>query len=139
VEASLRHLQAVKARHLPDARTACAALETAIMGKKTLEDRKASVRANLDEHTEKVIGRYENTINTLLDDFQVGFRITGTKHDYRGGVPTSSFQILINNTPVDLGDGATALDKPSFRNTLSSGDKNTLALTFFLAEIEHDP
>lgn len=97
------------------------------------------MRAKLDEHTEQVIGRYEKTINTLLDDFQAGFRITGTTHDYRGGLPTSSFQILINDTAVDLGDDDTALDKPSFRNTLSSGDKSTLALAFFLAELEYDP
>ena len=139
VEASLRHLHAVKARHQPDSRTACAAHETTIKEKRTLENQKTDVRAKLDEHTEKVISRYERTINTLLDDFQTGFLIGGTKHDYRGGVPTSSFQILINDTPVDLGDDDTALDKPSFRNTLSSGDKSTLALAFFLAELEHDP
>src|SRR4029077_18293358 len=32
----------------------------------------------------------------------------------------------------------TPLDKASFRNTLSSGDKSTLALAFFLAQLEHD-
>jgi wobble nucleotide-excising tRNase len=139
VEVALRQLQAIKARHQPAARTACAAHETATREKKVLEDRKAAVRTTLDEHTQKVIGRYESTINTLLDDFQAGFRITGTKHDYRGGVPTSSFQVLINDIPVDLGGADTALDKPSFRNTLSSGDKSTLALAFFLAELQHDP
>ncbi len=59
-------------------------------------------------------------------------------HAYPGGVPSSSFQILINNTAVDLGDAETPLSQPSFRNTLSSGDKSTLALAFFLAELEHD-
>jgi wobble nucleotide-excising tRNase len=139
VEASLHQLQAIKARHQPDARASCHAHATALDEKKALEDQKAAVRDKLDEHTEKVISRYERTINTLLDDFQAGFRITGTKHDYRGGIPTSSFQILINDTPVDLGDDNTSLDKPSFRNTLSSGDKSTLALAFFLAQLEHDP
>ena len=46
---------------------------------------------------------------------------------------------LINNTPVDLGDTDTPLDRPSFRNTLSSGDRSTLALAFFLAQLHHDP
>jgi len=57
----------------------------------------------------------------------------------RGGVPSSNYQILINNTPVDLGDSETPLDKPSFRNTLSAGDKSTLALAFFLAQLANDP
>ena len=40
---------------------------------------------------------------------------------------------------MELGDDKTLLDKPSFRNTLSSGDRSTLALAFFLAQLEHDP
>jgi wobble nucleotide-excising tRNase len=40
--------------------------------------------------------------------------------------------------PVDLGDADTPRNRPSFRNTLSAGDKSTLALAFFLAELEHD-
>jgi len=75
----------------------------------------------------------------LLADFQAGFSITGTSHGYRGGVPSSNYQILINNTPVDLGDSKTPLDEPSFRNTLSAGDRSTLALAFFLAQLAHDP
>ena len=138
VEASLRQLQAVKARHQPPAIAACHAHDHALQEKKTLEDEKAAARTRLDEYTSNVIGLYENTINDLLDDFQAGFRITGTKHIYPGGVPSSSFQIVINGTPVELGDASTPIDRPSFRNTLSSGDKSTLALAFFLAELKHD-
>jgi wobble nucleotide-excising tRNase len=85
------------------------------------------------------MGQYEKTINRLLDEFQAGFRITGTAPSYAGGVVSSSYKIVINDTPVELGNADTALDKPSFRNTLSSGDKSTLALAFFLAQLEHDP
>ena len=52
---------------------------------------------------------------------------------------SSSYQILINETPVDLGDSGTPLDRPCFKNTLSSGDKRTLALVFFLAQLDRDP
>lgn len=51
---------------------------------------------------------------------------------------TSSYQIVINATAVDLGDGKTPSNKPSFKNTLSSGDRSTLALAFFLAHLERD-
>ena len=60
-------------------------------------------------------------------------------HLFRTHHTSSSYQILINATPVELGDDKTPLDKPSFRNTLSSGDRSTLALAFFLAQLEHDP
>jgi wobble nucleotide-excising tRNase len=138
VNRSLAQLRAVKAWHQPEARKACEAYSAAVREKEKLEEQKAAVRSKLDSHTQTVIGRYEKTMNALLDDFQAGFRISETKHSYPGGVPSSSFQLLINDVGVELGDATTPLDKPSFRNTLSSGDKSTLALAFFLAQLEHD-
>jgi wobble nucleotide-excising tRNase len=139
VESALTHLRATKKRHEPDARAACHAYESAQAEKKTLEDRKEAIKGKLDDYTNQVMDRYEQTINQILDDFNAGFRITGTRHGYPGGVASSSYQILINDTAVDLGDEGTPLDRPSFRNTLSSGDKSTLALAFFLAQLDHDP
>ena len=139
VEGELFDLRTTKRRHDPDVHNACDQHAVALAEKKRIEERKAAVRVQLDQHTRQVIGRYEQTINQLLDDFHAGFRITGIKHDYLGGVAGSSYQILINNIPVDLGDSQTPINKPSFRNTLSAGDKSTLALAFFLAQLAHDP
>lgn len=139
VEAALASLRLTKKRHELEVKKACDEYRQAQAEKAKIEDDKASVRKKLDEYTEKVIGKYEQTINRLLNDFNAGFRITQTKHAYPGGVASSSYQILINSTPVELGDDKTPLDRPSFRNTLSSGDKSTLALAFFLAQLEHDP
>lgn len=139
LEKTLAHLRAIKKRHEPSVNQACADYSNAVSEKQAFEEAKTTLRAQLDAHTSDVIGRYQQTINQLLTDFQAGFSITGTSHDYRGGVPSSNYQILINNTPVDLGDSTTPLSEPSFRNTLSSGDKSTLALAFFLAQLAHDP
>jgi wobble nucleotide-excising tRNase len=78
-------------------------------------------------------------MNEHLDNFNAGFRIAETTHTYPGGVATSSYQLVINKTRVDIGDGRTPLDRPSFKNTLSGGDRSTLALAFFLADLERDP
>ena len=139
VETALAALRLTKTRHEPHVKQACGEYWKAQAEKAKIEEDKASVKKKLDNYTEKVIGKYEQTINRFLDDFNAGFRITQTKHAYPGGVASSSYQILINSTPVELGDDKTPLDKPSFRNTLSSGDKSTLALAFFLAQLEHDP
>jgi wobble nucleotide-excising tRNase len=139
IQRDLQKLKATKARHGSEGSKACAAHDEEVKKKEALEGQKTAAREKLDAHTKTVIKTYEKTINKLLADFQAGFRITGTKHAYPGGVPSSDFQILINETPVNLGDGNTPLSTPSFRNTLSSGDKSTLALAFFLAELEHDP
>jgi wobble nucleotide-excising tRNase len=139
VESSLTRLRATKKRHEPDARAAYHAYESAQGEKKAFENQKDDAKRKLDGYTNQVMGRYEQTINRLLDDFNAGFRITGTRHGYPGGVASSSYQILINDTAVDLGDERTPLDRPSFRNTLSSGDKSTLALALFLAQLDHGP
>jgi len=139
VETALNLLRATKKRHEPDARVACKDYEAALAAKTVIEDQKASLKEKLDKYAQDVVKRYEQTINRLLDDFQAGFRITGTTHGYPGGVASSSYQILINNTPVEVGDPNTPVDRPSFRNTLSSGDRSTLALAFFLAQLEQDP
>jgi wobble nucleotide-excising tRNase len=139
VGGALTRLRATKKRFEPGVRAVCGAYELAQEEKRNLEDQKEDVKRQLDEYTERVIGRYEQSINRLLGDFNAGFRLTGTRHGYPGGVASFSYQILINDTTVDLGDERTPLDRPSFRNTLSSGDKSTLALAFFLAQLDHDP
>jgi wobble nucleotide-excising tRNase len=139
VQAGLTRLQATKARHEPAGAATCRDYEAAQAQKEAIESEKATVRKRLDEYAGQVMAQYEKTINSLLGEFQAGFRITGTTQSYAGGIVSSSYKILINDTPVDLGDAATTLDRPSFRNTLSSGDKSTLALAFFLAQLEHDP
>jgi len=139
IEKAIASLRAIKKRHEPDAIAACVDYAKAVAEKKGFENSKATLREQLDKHTADVIDRYQQSINQLLSDFQAGFSITGTSHDYRGGVPSSNYQILINNTPVELGDSETPLHEPSFKNTLSAGDKSTLALAFFLAQLVHDP
>jgi wobble nucleotide-excising tRNase len=138
IDKALARLRATKKRYEPEVNQACIDYASAVGAKKGFEDSKTALRGQLDKHTGDVIDRYQQTINQLLEDFQAGFSITGTSHDYRGGVPSSNYQILINNTPVDLGDSKTPLHEPSFRNTLSAGDRSTLALAFFLAQLAYD-
>ena len=139
VETALANLRLVKKRHEPEVKQDCDAYQAALSEKAGIEQQKDAAKVKLDEYTKSVIGKYEQTINRLLGDFHAGFTITKTEHGYPGGVASSSYQILINGTPVELGDDKTPLDKPSFRNTLSAGDKSTLALAVFLAQLEHDP
>jgi wobble nucleotide-excising tRNase len=138
-EANLARLKACKVRHTPAVAALCYA-HVALVGAKDLIDKqKDAARAALDTHTKTVVRPYQNRINGYLNDFNAGFSITETRHGYPGGVATSNYQLLINNTPVDVGDGKTPVDQPSFKNTLSAGDRTTLALAFFLAHLESDP
>ncbi|MCP3402157.1 MULTISPECIES: AAA family ATPase [unclassified Bradyrhizobium] len=138
-EAELTRLRAVKTRHMPDVKVLCDAHTALVAAKEAVDAQKDTARAALDAHTKGVVKPYENRINAFLDAFNAGFTITETKHGYPGGIATSSYQLVINNVPVDIGDGKTSAGEPSFKNTLSAGDRTTLALAFFLAHLERDP
>jgi wobble nucleotide-excising tRNase len=138
-EADLVRLKAVKTRHTPEVTALCSDHARLVTAKDLIDKRKEKARKALDDHTKNVVKPYEGRINDFLDAFNAGFSITETKHGYPGGVASSSYQLLINSTPVDIGDGKTPVDQPSFKNTLSSGDRTTLALAFFLAHLERDP
>ncbi len=140
--AIVRDLETLRAqKHRADERVSleCGLYIKLSTEKEVLEKEKGAAKTALDEYAEQVIEPYENSINQYLDHFGAGFRIGHTAHDYRGaGVPRSTFRIIINSVPVELGDATTPNGAPSFKNTLSSGDRSTLAFAFFLAQFERD-
>jgi energy-coupling factor transporter ATP-binding protein EcfA2 len=103
-----------------------------------LDKKKADARKKLDTYSTTVVDGYRKSINAFLKKFTTGFHLDKMKVEYSGRVPNSTFCVVINETNVDMGTGDTPLSEPSFRNTLSSGDKSTLALAFFLAQIKAD-
>jgi len=138
-QSELARLQAIKRRYEPATAHACIECQRLEGEKQDIERRKTAVRNQLEAHTQRVVTPYENRINHFLDLFNADFKITRTGHGYPGGIATSTYQLVINATNVDLGNPNTAADTPSFKNTLSSGDRATLALAFFLAELEREP
>ena len=139
VEAELASLKASKKRHDPTVSQSCLDYLGRLLQKAKIDEAKETVRTKLEEHTKKVVKPYETRINEYLDTFNADFKIGETRHTYPGGIATSSYRIIINSTAVDLGDANTPQDRPSFKNTLSAGDRTTLALAFFLAHLERDP
>ena len=137
-EIELARRRAIKVRHADPVAGLCADHVRLTEEKDAIERRKGEIRAQLDEHTRRVMRPYGQRINRHLDAFNTGFRITETTHGYPGGTAASNYQIVINNTAIDLGDGRTPTNRPSFKNALSSGGRTTLALAFFLAHLEED-
>lgn len=131
-------LKARKRRFEQDAKELCETYSKANDVKRQLEQEKVRVKTDLDSYSDTIFTNYEARINKLLDNFGTGFRISETKRSYIGGTASSHYQIKINNVPVELGDSTSPLGIPSFRNTLSAGDKSTLALAFFIAQLEND-
>jgi wobble nucleotide-excising tRNase len=104
LEKDLAGLNLVKLRQDSKIVPLCTECKTPAADKAKLDMEKNAAKAALDQHADTMIHDYETTINQLLNGFGAGFAIANSKKTYLGGTPTSIYQILINNQPVDLGD-----------------------------------
>lgn len=135
----LAHLKAIKARHSPDMAALCASYLAEKEEKAETERHRNDVRGALDAHRATAFPAYQTAINLHLQRFSAGFRLESiSPANIRGGA-TCTYDVLINNTPVPVAGGEPEPGEPSFRNTLSSGDRNVLALAFFFASLDQDP
>lgn len=137
VKAELEKLKVLKRRQERQLSTLCARLSTLIDAKTHQEAERDAIKAKLDAHSGDVVERYQDAINRYLDLFNAGFSIAKVDHNYVGGV-NASYHLVINKVLVPLGDDRTPKDRPSFKNTLSAGDRSTLALALFLAQLDND-
>ena len=134
LEAELAGLQAVKVRHSTAVATACQAYLDEKAAKTTSEQARDRARTALDQYRTTIFPTYQNAINDYLRRFGASFRLDSvTSVNNRGG-SSCTYNVLINAVPVPV----TATTGPSFRNTMSAGDRNTLALAFFFASLERD-
>lgn len=132
-------LKAVKARHSAAIQPLCDDYLREKAAKEATERERDQKKTALTQHRATVFPNYQAAINRYLQRFNAGFRLDSVVHaDTRGG-PTCSYNVLINNVPVAIGGPQDAPGTPSFRNTLSAGDRNTLALAFFFASLDQDP
>jgi wobble nucleotide-excising tRNase len=133
--ANLVRLQAIKVRHSAPLNAACDVYVAEREAKVASERQRNTARAALDQYRTAIFPAYEQSINDYLSRFNAGFRLgeVGPVNTRAGS--SASYNVVINNVAV----GLTANGGPSFRTTLSAGDRNTLALAFFFASLEKDP
>jgi wobble nucleotide-excising tRNase len=136
LEDELRRLRNMEIRQTPEAGDLITALRSKREAKKTLDTTKRSKKDELEAAATKVLETYQASINRLLRAFGANFTIVNTRPSFPGGKASSSYQLELNNTTLDIGDAHTPRGKPCFRTALSTGDKSTLALAFFLARLE---
>lgn len=138
IEADLSRLEAVKARHSAAVAALCDNYLNEKAAKTATEQQRDQARIQLDQQRAAVFAGYETAVNLYLQRFNAGFRLDGVTYAQTRGGPTCTYNVVINNTAVAVGTAPTP-GQPSFRNTLSSGDRNTLALAFFFASLDQDP
>ncbi len=131
----LAKLQAQKARYDPAVVPRCNAYSSEKDAKTATEALRTQTRAALDQYREQIFPTFEGAINDYLQRFGASFRLGEVQSVNTRGGSTASYCVVINQQNVDI----TADEGPSFRNTLSAGDRNTLALAFFFASLDQNP
>ena len=137
LQTDLNRLNAVRARFELETAALCMAYEQEKTDKATTKQQRDAARAALESHRATVFATYETSINDYLTRFHAGFRLSSVNSVNLRSGSTCSYNVLINQVEVPLTSQADGM--PSFKNTLSSGDRNALALAFFFASLENDP
>jgi wobble nucleotide-excising tRNase len=135
----LARLKATKARHTVQIAAACADYLAEKAAKAHTEGEREAAKSALDDYRTTAFPASQTAINVYLRRFNAGFRLDSVSSTSTRGGPACTYNVLINDTPVSVGTATPTQGEPSFRNTLSSGDRNTLALAFFFASLNQDP
>jgi wobble nucleotide-excising tRNase len=135
--ADLAALRATQARYVPEIVGACEAYLAEKHAKEATEGRRDAVRTALDQHRQAIFPTFETAINLYLQRFNAGFRLGSVASVNTRGGSSCTYNVLINNQPVAVG-AASNPGEPSFRTSLSAGDRNALALAFFFASLDQD-
>lgn len=135
LNADLQRLGVVKTRYSEPAIGLCAAYVAEKQAKTQTEQLRDQARNALEQYRLTVFPAYQTAINYYLQRFNAGFRIGAVSSVNNRNGSSANYNVVINENPVTL----SAEQGPSFRNTLSAGDRNTLALAFFFASLDRDP
>lgn len=139
LDKELKTLYAGKRRHEEDTVAVIKKLEAHEATKRRITKEKAVEKKELNDHGRAITEALGKSINSYLIRLNAGFRIDYREPNYQGKEPAASYQILINDVPVSPRSTSENLAETSFRNTVSAGDKSTLALALFLAKLNADP
>lgn len=131
---AIQHLEARQRRHSPTVVALFEKLNAARAAAQLVERQKAAARETLDAEMEKILNKYEHSINELLSNFGTSFRIKGLGANFRGQGPRSEYGLELRGREIALDGGV-----PSFSTALSEGDKRALAFAFFVASTLADP
>ena len=86
----------------------------------------------------------QDVVNSYLSRFNAGFRIDSLLPSNIGGGSgsTCTYNLIINEVqdfPIAVKSATTTEGEHSFRNSMSAGDRNTLALALFFSSLDQNP
>jgi len=134
----IARLKAIRARHSPEIVPLCDAYLAEKAARAVTEGQRVVARDALETYRRTVFPSYQTAINLYLGKFGASFRLTNVASATTRGGATCTYNVAIGTAAVPVAITAAA-GSPSFRSTLSAGDRNTLARGFFFASLDRDP
>jgi|CXWL01.1.fsa_nt_gi wobble nucleotide-excising tRNase len=139
LESDRVRLRSAKARHMPATSALCNRYCEEKVAKAQTASQRDQAKDALEQYRIVVFPAYKKSVNDYLQKFNAGFRIDSISPVTSRAGTACNYAVLIDSKPVAVSGGTARPGTPSFRNTLSAGDRNTLALAFFFASLEQDP
>lgn len=137
IDDEIAKLERVKARHMPEIVVHCAAHQAELTAIQALEVKREAAKEQLEEHRRTIFSEYQDGINGYLEQFGAAFRIKRLRSRDISSGTTSAYDIDFNGQLVPVAADNVDPEKHSFGNTLSAGDRSTLAFAFFLEDLRH--
>lgn len=137
LETDLKRLKAIKKRDDATVATLCTNLSTYTAAVDTLNTQKETKQGQLDTYSATVFTNYATKINHYLQIFAPYLEIRDFSSGYVGSSkePMVRYALHINGNEIKQEDSPI---HPSFKYSLSEGDKSALAISFFLTKLELD-
>lgn len=126
------------ARHDPGVQKRVDAYYSAKRRDQRARDTRAIIQSRLKQANKDAATHYHLKVNHYLGRFGASFTISEITNSMQGNAGQADYGLLIKGEKIARGRGRQIDASPTFRNTLSAGDKTTLALAFFLAKLDQD-
>lgn len=137
LEAAMKNLEAIQKRHSPTVKSLADSYNALVAEKAKQVADKDTKKDALDKYDASVLAKYHDAINGYLTQFGAGFSLLKSEKNYVGKQPQWMYVIEINKQPVDV-TKKSGQGEASFETAMSAGDRSTLALAFFLAQLDLD-
>ena len=137
IEQELKDLRLIKCRFGADAEEKIKSFKETNEKQEMMEKDTANKKKELSVYSETIAKKLNNKMNEILEYLGANFGIEYGAPNFRGHKPIVELQLIIAKKKVQ-GRSSDELDEPNFKNTLSAGDKSTLALAFFLVTLKEE-
>lgn len=135
----LAQLERIKARYSPDIAQHCNDYMTQVTKKEQTEKDRDEAREQLEEERKRAFDEFPRMLNQYLEEFNADFKIDQMRWTNTSSGTSSDYGLVIEEVPVPLHAkdrrGRSSVPQ-QFRNTLSAGDRRTLASAIFFAGVD---